>query len=89
MLYSYAEYNVHINLIILRLRVHHMVDAQNHCGGIDHGHYVTIARQFGSQQWLKYDDTVVTAVTEEELKTADAHSAGYVLLYARSDAFVK
>ena len=53
----------------------------NHYGGLGGGHYTAYGKNKDSGLWHYFDDSNVTAVTEESVVT----KAGYVLFYLRRD----
>ncbi len=55
--------------------VHHLGDTA------DSGHYTTTAWSYSEQSWLKFDDQVVSAVSEEE--AAHPSKSAYILFYRR------
>eukprot|EP01089_Gocevia_fonbrunei_P021605 TRINITY_DN8457_c0_g1_i2.p1 TRINITY_DN8457_c0_g1~~TRINITY_DN8457_c0_g1_i2.p1 ORF type:complete len:746 (+),score=166.76 TRINITY_DN8457_c0_g1_i2:114-2351(+) len=57
----------------------------NHQGGLNGGHYISYALHKGRNQWFKFDDYHVEAVTPEEVENVEA----YILFYQRKTSDVK
>ena len=49
------------------------------------GHYVTDAYHPGYQQWLRYDDSTVSAVAESAVLKPEPPLVPYILFYSRLD----
>ena len=61
-----------------------LVAVCNHFGTADYGHYVAFCKDNndGEDKWYRYDDELVTRMSEDEVVTADA----YMLIYQRQGA---
>jgi len=53
----------------------------NHYGSLGGGHYTAFAKNKTTNKWYKFDDSSVSEVDEDKVKT----SAAYVLFYQRKD----
>ena len=47
------------------------------------GHYITYAKNCNDEKWYRYDDSMVTPISEDDVCTNNA----YVLCYQRKDSF--
>ena len=61
-----------------------LVAVCNHFGTADYGHYAAFCKDNndGEDKWYRYDDELVTRMSEDEVVTADA----YMLIYQRQGA---
>ncbi|XP_010267386.1 PREDICTED: ubiquitin carboxyl-terminal hydrolase 9-like isoform X2 [Nelumbo nucifera] len=59
--------------------VYELYAISNHYGGLGGGHYSAYAKLIEDNRWYHFDDSHVSPVNEEEIKT----SAAYVLFYQR------
>ncbi|XP_042520355.1 ubiquitin carboxyl-terminal hydrolase 9-like [Macadamia integrifolia] len=59
--------------------VYELYAISNHYGGLGGGHYSAYAKLIDEDRWYHFDDSHVSSVTEDEIKT----SAAYVLFYRR------
>mgnify|MGYP000082206448 FL=1 len=57
--------------------VYELIAVSNHMGNLGFGHYTAYSKR--GDQWFECDDSVITKVTAEQVKTSDA----YVLFYQR------
>ncbi|XP_039138079.1 ubiquitin carboxyl-terminal hydrolase 9-like [Dioscorea cayenensis subsp. rotundata] len=60
--------------------VYELYAISNHYGGLGGGHYSAYAKLIGEDSWYHFDDSHVSPVNEDSIKT----SAAYVLFYQRS-----
>ncbi|KAK6935626.1 Peptidase C19, ubiquitin carboxyl-terminal hydrolase [Dillenia turbinata] len=65
-----------------RSQVYELYAIINHYGGLGGGHYSAHAKLIDENRWYHFDDSHVSPVGENEIKT----SAAYVLFYQRSKA---
>ena len=49
------------------------------------GHYISFVKNENTGEWLKYDDSTCSSLTEEQVQT----SAAYILFYKRKDIIGK
>lgn len=54
----------------------------NHFGSLEGGHYTSYCRDAHRQQWYHFDDTKITAVDEQSVRSKNA----YILFYIRRDS---
>ncbi|KAG6507920.1 hypothetical protein ZIOFF_033274 [Zingiber officinale] len=59
--------------------IYELYAVSNHYGGLGGGHYSAYAKLIEEDSWYHFDDSHVSSVKEEEIKT----SAAYVLFYQR------
>ncbi|KAF9587086.1 hypothetical protein IFM89_039694 [Coptis chinensis] len=59
--------------------VYKLYAISNHYGGLGGGHYSAYAKLIEENRWYHFDDSYVSPISEEEIKT----SAAYVLFYQR------
>ncbi|KAJ4951929.1 hypothetical protein NE237_028761 [Protea cynaroides] len=59
--------------------VYELYAISNHYGGLGGGHYSAYAKLIDEERWYHFDDSHVSLVNEDEIRT----SAGYVLFYQR------
>ncbi|XP_068635943.1 ubiquitin carboxyl-terminal hydrolase 9-like [Aristolochia californica] len=59
--------------------VYELYAVSNHYGGLGGGHYTAYAKLLKENKWYHFDDSYVSAVSEDSVKT----SAAYVLFYQR------
>ncbi|XP_020093909.1 ubiquitin carboxyl-terminal hydrolase 9-like isoform X1 [Ananas comosus] len=64
---------------MLQSHVYELYAVSNHYGGLGGGHYSSYAKLIEEDSWYHFDDSHVSSVSEEEIKT----SAAYVLFYQR------
>lgn len=53
----------------------------NHYGTMSFGHYIGFVKNEHTGEWLKYNDSRVTPITEDQVQT----NAAYILFYKRKD----
>ncbi|XP_010252067.1 PREDICTED: ubiquitin carboxyl-terminal hydrolase 9-like isoform X2 [Nelumbo nucifera] len=63
----------------LQSHVYELYAISNHYGGLGGGHYSAYAKLIEEDRWYHFDDSHVSPVSEDEIKTA----AAYVLFYQR------
>lgn len=61
--------------------VYELYAVSNHYGGLGGGHYSAYAKLIDEDRWYNFDDSHVSPVGEDEIKT----SAAYVLFYRRTE----
>jgi len=61
--------------------VYDLFAVSNHYGSLGGGHYTAYAKNKNTNKWYKFDDSSVSEIEEERVKT----SAAYVLFYQRRD----
>lgn len=61
--------------------VYELYAVSNHYGGLGGGHYTAYAKLIEGNSWYHFDDSHVSAVSEDMIKT----SAAYVLFYRRTE----
>lgn len=54
----------------------------NHYGSLYFGHYVSIVKNYSDNKWYKYDDSIRTEISEDQINKEFA----YILFYIRKDA---
>ncbi|KAI8098402.1 uncharacterized protein B0P05DRAFT_582735 [Gilbertella persicaria] len=59
--------------------VYDLYAVDNHYGGIGGGHYTAFAQNFLDKEWYEFNDTQVTRIESNEIKT----NAAYLLFYKR------
>ncbi|XP_072954131.1 ubiquitin carboxyl-terminal hydrolase 9-like isoform X1 [Typha angustifolia] len=62
--------------------VYELYAVSNHYGGLGGGHYSSYAKLIEEDKWYHFDDSHVSPVSEEEIRT----SAAYVLFYQRVES---
>ncbi|KAM4722665.1 ubiquitin carboxyl-terminal hydrolase 4 [Rhinophrynus dorsalis] len=62
--------------------VYDLVAVSNHYGGMGGGHYTAYAKNQETKQWYYFDDSSVSAASEDQIVT----KAAYVLFYQRLDS---
>ncbi|OZJ02043.1 hypothetical protein BZG36_05083 [Bifiguratus adelaidae] len=62
--------------------IYDLFGVDNHFGGLGGGHYTAYARNFNNAQWYNFDDSRVSPVDVEEVKTP----AAYLLFFRRRHA---
>jgi ubiquitin carboxyl-terminal hydrolase 4/11/15 len=62
-----------------RAAVYDLIAVSNHYGGLGGGHYTAFAKNCCRDHWYHFDDSSVSAVSEDSVVT----KAGYVLVYQR------
>lgn len=58
---------------------YNLIGVANHFGGLGGGHYTAFAKNAKNQRWYNFDDSSVSAVSENDAITKNA----YVLFYER------
>lgn len=58
----------------------------SHSGMLNTGHYVSYARDSKDDTWYKYNDTVITKVTAEEVLGVREQARGYLFFYVKADS---
>lgn len=48
-----------------------------HIGSVNTGHYIVIIKN-GNGQWLKFDDSVISLISQEEVVKANAYLLFYI-----------
>jgi len=59
--------------------IYDLYAVSNHYGGIGFGHYTAFAKNFRNEKWYKFDDRIVTEISENEIVSP----AAYLLFYKR------
>ncbi|XP_022156560.1 ubiquitin carboxyl-terminal hydrolase 9-like isoform X2 [Momordica charantia] len=62
-----------------KAHLYNLYSISNHYGGLGGGHYTAYAKLVDEKRWYHFDDSHVSPVGEEEIKT----SAAYLLFYQR------
>ncbi|GAV75105.1 UCH domain-containing protein/DUSP domain-containing protein [Cephalotus follicularis] len=68
-----------------RSHVYELYAISNHYGGLGGGHYTAYAKLIDENRWYHFDDSHVSPVGENEIRT----SAAYLLLYRRVESGAK
>jgi len=61
--------------------IYDLYAVSNHYGSLGGGHYTAYAKNKTDEKWYKYDDSSVTKISEQSVRTSSA----YVLFYRRKD----
>ncbi|OBA20568.1 cysteine proteinase [Metschnikowia bicuspidata var. bicuspidata NRRL YB-4993] len=59
-------------------KVYELFAIVNHTGLVNTGHYITYIKNT-TGQWLKFDDSIITAASHEELKATNAYLLFYIV----------
>ncbi|KAJ9141160.1 hypothetical protein P3X46_031732 [Hevea brasiliensis] len=62
-----------------RRQLYELYALTNHYGGMGSGHYTAHIKLLDENRWYNFDDSHISSITEDEIKTASA----YVLFYRR------
>jgi len=63
--------------------IYDLFAVDNHYGGLGGGHYTAYARNFETGQWYNFDDSIVSPIQVDSVRT----SAAYLLFYRRRRRF--
>eukprot|EP00249_Psilotum_nudum_P021021 c27938_g1_i1 orf=647-3565(+) len=70
-----------------RLQCYELYAISNHYGGMGGGHYTAYAKLIDDNRWYNFDDSHVSPVGEDEIKTAAAYVLFYRKVRVNDDAF--
>jgi ubiquitin C-terminal hydrolase len=63
--------------------IYDLVSVVNHWGGLDGGHYTSIARKFDNEGWFLFNDHAVKRV--DAFPNEEVEASAYILAYVRRD----
>ncbi|GEQ69759.1 hypothetical protein JCM33374_g3433 [Metschnikowia sp. JCM 33374] len=72
-----SDYNENTGVDVDETKVYELFAMVNHTGSVNTGHYVTYIKT-SSGQWLKFDDSIITASSHEEVKRTNAYLLFYI-----------
>lgn len=62
---------------------YNLIAVSSHCGGMGGAHYTAFAKNKDDGKWYYFDDSSVSATSEDQIVS----KAAYVLFYQRQDTF--
>lgn len=66
-----------------RRQLYELYALTNHYGGMGSGHYTAYIKLLDENRWYNFDDSHISAINEEDVKSTATSSAAYVLFYRR------
>lgn len=74
---SDCEYNESNEPILNTNKIYELFTVVSHIGSVNTGHYIVMVKN-GSGQWFKFDDSVISMVSQEEVINTNAYLLFYI-----------